>query len=218
MEPISIVPKGFESTAHPIFFNYERPKIKKQELTEIRNFKEMISSLDTKCAICLSTFCDPVTICGCTHSFCKDCLERWLVVTENCPLCKLEILVFISAEPGSNNQQLFSNNAVTDNAIKSKGEIIGMREAVQMQAEIYSKLIEIKSDDEDDRPKVNKTNGIKVEKRILDRTENEVSKRIQTGLVNQSNNDSDDEHIKPKMLKAKKKYCGEKASSTQEVR
>jgi hypothetical protein len=159
MSSFSIIPEGFESTAHPIFKHFEPPKLNKRPRNQppttskiggentTSNIKEMIGATDTTCPICLCTYRDPVTICGCTHSFCRYCLERWLAVNDNCPLCKLEILVFISAEPGSSNQQLFSRSSITDAAVSANGDIVGMSEAVQMQSEIYSRLNEVEISD-----------------------------------------------------------------------
>jgi len=144
----SIIPKGFECTAHPIFKCFEPPEFLKPSQSEPqvntrKAFKAVMNGLDEEsinCSICLSTFDNVVTVCGCLHSFCRHCLERWLLVTENCPMCKSEILVYISAEPGSPDQQLFSRNSITDTAIRSQDTIVGMDEAVKIQAALHSML------------------------------------------------------------------------------
>ncbi|XP_075316271.1 nuclear factor 7, ovary-like [Odontesthes bonariensis] len=47
------------------------------------------SEKDLSCPVCHGLFRDPVDL-ECSHSFCKDCLQRWWseIKTQACPLCK----------------------------------------------------------------------------------------------------------------------------------
>ncbi|XP_072237588.1 nuclear factor 7, ovary-like [Leuresthes tenuis] len=47
------------------------------------------SEKDLSCPVCHDIFRDPVDL-DCSHSFCKDCLQRWWseIKTQTCPLCK----------------------------------------------------------------------------------------------------------------------------------
>ncbi|XP_020796191.2 nuclear factor 7, brain-like [Boleophthalmus pectinirostris] len=42
---------------------------------------------DLTCAVCQSIFSDPVLL-PCTHSFCRECLQRSLQVSQTCPFCR----------------------------------------------------------------------------------------------------------------------------------
>jgi len=39
------------------------------------------------CIICLNALSDPKTL-ECRHSFCRDCINQWLSVANNCPTCR----------------------------------------------------------------------------------------------------------------------------------
>jgi predicted amidophosphoribosyltransferase len=86
----SIIPKGFESTAHPIFKNYHPPQILNETTHEVTPFLE-----DKKCPICLSTRLDPVTLINCAHTFCSKCIRKWFRIKLSCPLCKSPAVYFI---------------------------------------------------------------------------------------------------------------------------
>ena len=62
-------------------------KIKKLDVVPW-NKKNMNQS--SACPICLCSFeeGDQVTVLQCTHSFCKDCIELWLLKRNLCPMCK----------------------------------------------------------------------------------------------------------------------------------
>mmetsp|Transcript_17984 Transcript_17984/g.32987 ORF Transcript_17984/g.32987 Transcript_17984/m.32987 type:complete len:284 (-) Transcript_17984:277-1128(-) len=149
---VPIIPEGFDGTAHAIFRKFEPPSfapLTKPDLLEtarteyleagtgikLDNFDP--NDLDTSCPICLSTLDAPVTLCGCSHSFCFDCLQRWLSVgTESCPLCKCEITIFIDARP-QGTQHLFSRKDV-----EVLHPIPGIDLAVRVQAALH-RLLEV---------------------------------------------------------------------------
>lgn len=187
----SIVPQGFEVTAHPIFSLYKPPSFSSEshcsseshgsseshcsseshrELAEAQSsdvnqvdrasceddsligpstsvfegpsmsvVAGVLQELDWKCPICLIEMSDPVTICGCVHTFCKSCLEHWLRVKEACPLCNIQVLAYLTAEPGSSSQKLFSRNTETAKMVSVHGAIPGLSAAVRVQAALYSK-------------------------------------------------------------------------------
>uniref|UniRef100_UPI0037E8FCBF nuclear factor 7, ovary-like n=1 Tax=Semicossyphus pulcher TaxID=241346 RepID=UPI0037E8FCBF len=55
---------------------------------------------DLSCSVCREIFKDPVVL-SCSHSFCKDCLQRWWREKQinNCPLCQE---VSLSSDPPRN--------------------------------------------------------------------------------------------------------------------
>ncbi|KAI6173453.1 RING-type domain-containing protein [Aphelenchoides besseyi] len=63
---------------------------KRQELnlpdTSISPQKKSKSEL--KCAICLSPCDNPTLLDGCSHKFCYECIEKWMLQKPTCPLCK----------------------------------------------------------------------------------------------------------------------------------
>lgn len=114
----SIIPQGFEKTAHPLFANYEPPiyevyqrdqSVKTQEKTkcDVECFKGASSwaASDTppNCPICLQQFTDPTTVALCGHSFCSECLLHWFTVRLLCPLCKSDASFFIKSRPKVTN-------------------------------------------------------------------------------------------------------------------
>jgi hypothetical protein len=43
-----------------------------------------------ECSICYETVVSEVKL-DCNHSFCKNCIYRWLIETQNCPYCRSEV-------------------------------------------------------------------------------------------------------------------------------
>lgn len=62
----------------------EQPKQKKQRAYA---FEKDAIDREMKCAICLDYMSEPMTIKGCSHSYCKACLVTHLAVSKICPLC-----------------------------------------------------------------------------------------------------------------------------------
>eukprot|EP00981_Chlorochromonas_danica_P004715 scaffold954_cov173-Ochromonas_danica.AAC.1 len=118
---MSIIPEGFQSTSHPIFFKFKPPLLPSPpppppppiELPSIPNNQD--DDNDTavshenngrevdevrRCPICLSTIYDPVTIISCHHSFCYDCINAWFSHQTKCPLCNSRHIDFLrNAQP-----------------------------------------------------------------------------------------------------------------------
>ena len=48
-----------------------------------------LAAEDAECAICLAAYDanQPLRIFACKHHFHKDCVDRWLAISANCPLC-----------------------------------------------------------------------------------------------------------------------------------
>lgn len=157
----SIVPAGFEATAHPIFAQFKRPTFNAPRplpppLPLLPPCRDSSSDalysrraqdgragrafqLDPSCPICLSEpLLDPVTLCGCTHSFCLGCLERWLAVAETCPLCKAEARAFVSAAPGAH--RLFTRPPDTARAVQGGDSVAGLADAVEVQHALHQLL------------------------------------------------------------------------------
>ena len=45
----------------------------------------------SKCPICLETMYFPFVL-GCNHSFHEDCIEEWMYIKNNCPMCRKDII------------------------------------------------------------------------------------------------------------------------------
>jgi Ring finger domain len=115
----SIVPKGFEFSAHKTFSDYSNPlalplrvtdgdvKIEETLSSTIR-LEEMRSSSSTEnlqcCPICLQSASDPVTLVACSHFFCKECIIKWFQTRLACPLCKVPCSHFIQCYDGKEGQ------------------------------------------------------------------------------------------------------------------
>ena len=95
--------------------------------------------LDTACPICLCTLATPVTLAGCLHSFCLLCLEKWLLVSETCPLCKAVVAVFVSAPPRGGHL-LFSRSDETARVVSDPAGVVGLADAVRVQAALHARL------------------------------------------------------------------------------
>lgn len=116
----SIVPKGFEFTAHRIFNEYVPPLPIPKEvhrssytsnyssnnsikvpsvLSEITSVMTSNSKdLDFICAVCLSHCLDPVTLVNCRHMYCMSCLLIWFKAKLQCPLCKATGAYFLQSK------------------------------------------------------------------------------------------------------------------------
>lgn len=111
----SIIPLGFESMAHPIFFKYKKPTMKNDKSDRIEgiefNFnaegstdrnvdtskdnKDQVNNIDidafhaVQCSVCLTEVEDQTTLVDCCHVFCFDCIMAWFEIRQNCPICKV---------------------------------------------------------------------------------------------------------------------------------
>ena len=70
-------------------------------LTAFEKAKLHDKNMNTTCAICLDEFKDDTTEDGklifeldCKHLFHKDCIVRWVLKNQSCPLCRCELPVF----------------------------------------------------------------------------------------------------------------------------
>ncbi|XP_075716126.1 LON peptidase N-terminal domain and RING finger protein 1 [Rhinoderma darwinii] len=57
--------------------------------------RELIDGNDFECSLCMRLFYEPVTT-PCGHTFCKNCLERCLDHTPQCPLCKQSLTEYLA--------------------------------------------------------------------------------------------------------------------------
>ncbi|KAI6205381.1 RING-type domain-containing protein [Aphelenchoides besseyi] len=66
---------------------------KRQELCspETSMSSQKKSKNELKCAICLSPCDNPTLLDGCSHKFCYECIEKWMLHKPLCPLCKTPI-------------------------------------------------------------------------------------------------------------------------------
>ncbi|XP_078116752.1 LON peptidase N-terminal domain and RING finger protein 1 isoform X2 [Sander vitreus] len=57
--------------------------------------EDLLDSNDLECSLCMRLFYEPVTT-PCGHTFCKNCLERCLDHTSQCPLCKESLKEYLA--------------------------------------------------------------------------------------------------------------------------
>lgn len=57
--------------------------------------KDLLDPNDFECSLCMRLFFEPVTT-PCGHTFCKNCLERCLDHTPQCPLCKESLKQYLA--------------------------------------------------------------------------------------------------------------------------
>ncbi|XP_041081220.1 LON peptidase N-terminal domain and ring finger 1, like isoform X1 [Polyodon spathula] len=58
--------------------------------------KTLLDVTDFECSLCMRLFYEPVTT-PCGHTFCKNCLERCLDHTPQCPLCKESLKEYLAS-------------------------------------------------------------------------------------------------------------------------
>ena len=124
----NIIPRGFESTAHPVFWEFVKPPaeitidvaIKETtstdciEQTQVTSCPTDEADKHNQCPICLSCYAAPVTIVSCLHSFCMECLLLWYAKKIECPLCKTSGRLFVRGDMFSTykNVRVFSIDSV----------------------------------------------------------------------------------------------------------
>ncbi|XP_062334558.1 LON peptidase N-terminal domain and ring finger 1, like [Osmerus eperlanus] len=57
--------------------------------------RDLLDTNDLECSLCMRLFYEPVTT-PCGHTFCKNCLERCLDHTPQCPLCKESLKEYLA--------------------------------------------------------------------------------------------------------------------------
>ncbi|XP_075947346.1 LON peptidase N-terminal domain and RING finger protein 1 [Anarhichas minor] len=57
--------------------------------------EDLLDPSDLECSLCMRLFYEPVTT-PCGHTFCKNCLERCLDHTPQCPLCKESLKEYLA--------------------------------------------------------------------------------------------------------------------------
>ncbi|XP_029292186.1 LON peptidase N-terminal domain and RING finger protein 1 isoform X3 [Cottoperca gobio] len=72
------------------------PKLKAAKAKTCRSVPEdLLDPNDLECSLCMRLFYDPVTT-PCGHTFCKNCVERCLDHTPQCPLCKESLKEYLA--------------------------------------------------------------------------------------------------------------------------
>ena len=151
----SLVPKGFEITAHPIFANYKpppppsssqktssspsttpppkpNPKTKKRKLEEDIDIEHC-----TICPICLENAVNPVTMISCHHFFCFVCIDNWYKIKQNCPLCKEHHTSFIKSKFIDNFDEMEVWRYNTSKGKKIKASDPAVFEAIQLHKQRF---------------------------------------------------------------------------------
>lgn len=62
--------------------------------TVVSRHKEELGSADVQCAICMESFVEgeSVRTLPCMHKYHVNCIDKWLVGSTKCPLCKHDLL------------------------------------------------------------------------------------------------------------------------------
>ncbi|KAI6171622.1 RING-type domain-containing protein [Aphelenchoides fujianensis] len=89
------------------------------------------SNNDFNCAVCCCACVDPAVLDCCSHMFCFNCIERWILQRQVCPLCKKAI------HEVKHNLEHTRQTALS---WESDGKIVTARSPVE--AEDYRKLAE----------------------------------------------------------------------------
>lgn len=74
------------------YFKEEPKNIFTPTRIEFRDLSEINTDEDKKCLICLEEFCEEkeIFLTYCKHLFHRECLERWLMLKNECPSCHTE--------------------------------------------------------------------------------------------------------------------------------
>ena len=67
-------------------------KKEKRALRKMSRKRQRDGEISTECHICLENCVKPTTI-SCDHTFCYECITRWLGIKRNCPVCHVKINV-----------------------------------------------------------------------------------------------------------------------------
>lgn len=55
-------------------------------------FNEQTGALDhPRCTICLEELTEKAVIMPCNHMFNRDCIDQWLKIHNQCPVCRYEL-------------------------------------------------------------------------------------------------------------------------------
>ena len=65
---------------------------------------EKLNKSKHKCTICLDILKNESHLDNCEHEFCKDCIDQWAMLSNECPLCKVEFKKIIYWD--SDNKQV----------------------------------------------------------------------------------------------------------------
>ena len=116
----SIVPRGFEISAHPVFLSYQIPEIRSvcietREIVVEEVDETLVNKTEEKdsqhhCPICLRCFEDPVTMVACQHSFCVECINIWFQTRRACPICSAVSCGYVQC---SDNSEETSSHSIT---------------------------------------------------------------------------------------------------------
>ena len=65
-------------------------KIASLKTLSYKDLKSRTIAVETTCIICYEDYADQDIIkeLPCKHYFCKKCVDKWLIKTMNCPLCR----------------------------------------------------------------------------------------------------------------------------------
>lgn len=100
-----------------IFQDYiqNKNKLNEEEFNNnVDNIKD--SNLLIECPICFETYNDYIKIKKCSHSFCENCIKKWLKEHKNtCPVCRVEISTGIKNSMSNNSLNSNESNNNLDN-------------------------------------------------------------------------------------------------------
>jgi len=114
-------------------------KTKKQKTKA--SFEEEAVRHEIKCPICLDYLTEPMTLQGCSHTYCKTCLSSHLALTKNCPLCLVHVASKRDAWHNLPLEKIINIYRNDDQAKQTKEAalgLLGMQESkVSQQSRMY---------------------------------------------------------------------------------
>ncbi|XP_047307062.1 RING-H2 finger protein ATL51-like [Impatiens glandulifera] len=125
----------------------------------------------TECSVCLSEFQDDESfklLPKCNHPFHVNCIDTWLKSHSNCPLCRANIVVFLSnqsSEPPSND----SHTTIEENAEPLQDEGNPKKTIIRAMSDLgrLDTVIEIKDEEHEMNREIRRTVSMSMVDHVL---------------------------------------------------
>ncbi|CAI4233384.1 unnamed protein product [Auanema sp. JU1783] len=94
-----------------MFENNALETMSNDNTTNRQSEEEAVEKMKEKCSVCLGNITDPTRLESCDHSFCYNCIRRWLLHCEinSCPLCKKPITCLLRVLNAHTSQKILMN-------------------------------------------------------------------------------------------------------------